>query len=285
VSEWSRGSGPRTASGTGFDASRIDGWFSGDDLWPSGSPAQLAIIKDLETRFRPLQDPKTGTRVGIGVATGCDDVYITDDPTLVEEQRLLPLLQAPDITAGVTAWSGRFLVNPWNAKGLVNLEQFPRLHEYLSAHGHRLRERHVAKRRPTQWYRTIDRVDPQLQGRPKIVMPDLKAASHPVLDDGSYYPHHNLYYVVSNGWDLEILGGLLLSDVTNLFVGSYCVKMRGGCYRFQAQYLRRLRVPDPASIGAADRRALVRAFRNRDVRAATATAARLYGLEDLPRVG
>ncbi len=40
--------------------------------------SQLALIADLEARFPPLQDPATGTRVGIGVATGCDDVFITD---------------------------------------------------------------------------------------------------------------------------------------------------------------------------------------------------------------
>jgi hypothetical protein len=105
-----------------------------------------------------------------------------------------------------------------------------------------------------------------------------------VLDEGICYPHHNLYYVVSDRWDLEVLGGLLLSDVTNLFVGSYCVKMRGGCYRFQAQYLRRLRVPVCSSVRPADRRALARAFRARDVEAATATAARLFGLERLPQI-
>ncbi|MCP4308649.1 MAG: SAM-dependent methyltransferase, partial [bacterium] len=120
-----------------------------------------------------------------------------------------------------------------------------------------------------------------LQGRPKLVLPDMKAAAHPVLDDGQFYPHHNLYYVVSDAWDLEVLGGLLLSDIANLFVGSYCVKMRGGCYRFQAQYLRRIRVPSHDSLNARSRRALARAFANRDVEAATATAAKLYGLSHL----
>ncbi|MCZ7525810.1 MAG: hypothetical protein M5U14_05110 [Acidimicrobiia bacterium] len=67
-----------------------------------------------------------------------------------------------------------------------------------------------------------------------------------------------------------MLGGLLLSDFANLFVGAYCVKMRGGCYRFQAQYLRRIRVPEPTTLSAADRRRLTRAFGDRDVEMATA---------------
>lgn len=267
------------------EASRMDRWFDGGDLWPSGSPAQLALLADLEARFPPLEDPTTGTRVGIGVATGCDSVYITDDPDLVERERLLPLLQAGDIVTGEPEWSGRFLVNPWNGSGLVDLDRYPKLAEHLVVNSGQLRGRHIARVRPQQWYRTIDRVHSDLQARPKLLLPDIKAASHPVLDDGRFYPHHNLYFVVSDEWDLEVLGGLLLSDVANLFVGAYCVKMRGGCYRFQAQYVRRIRVPAPTTVSRRDQRALAAAFRARDVHAATAVACRVYGIAALPQVG
>jgi hypothetical protein len=263
----------------------MDRWFEGRDLWPSGSPAQLALVADLEARFPPLEDPTTGTRVGIGVATGCDSVYITDDPDLVERERLLPLLQAGDIVTGEPEWSGRFLVNPWNGSGLVDLDRYPKLAEHLVVNSGRLRARHIARVRPQQWYRTIDRVHSDLQPRPKLLLPDIKAAAHPVLDNGHFYPHHNLYFVVSDEWDLEVLGGLLLSDVANLFVGSYCVKMRGGCYRFQAQYVRRIRVPAPTTVSRRDQRALAAAFRARDVRAATAVACRVYGIAALRQVG
>lgn len=280
VSLWTRKdvSGLRTDT---VEASRVDGWFDGRDLWPTGTPAQLALIADLESRFPPLENPRTGTRVGIGVATGCDSVYITNNDGLVETSRLLPLLQAGDIAAGVPKWSGLYLVNPWNEHGLVDLRAYPRLGAYLAEHESRLKARHVARTRPGQWYRTIDRVDPSLLGRPKLVLPDLKAAAHPVLDDGRFYPHHNLYFVVSDAWDLEVLGGLLLSDIANLFVGAYCVKMRGGCYRFQAQYVRRIRVPELGAVDESSAAALIQAFRERDKRGATDVAASLYGV-DLP---
>jgi adenine-specific DNA-methyltransferase len=80
-----------------------------------------------------------------------------------------------------------------------------------------------------------------------------------------------------------VLGGLLLSDVANLFVGAYCVKMRGGCYRFQAQYLRQIRVPEVSAITQSASRELQRAFAERDRDRATATAARLYDI-DLARL-
>ncbi len=279
VAWWARHSSRSAVTTRSVEASRLETWFKGRDLWPSGSPAQLSLVADLESRFPPLENSRTGTHVGIGVATGCDDVYITRDEDAVEEERLMPLLQAADTVSGVPAWSGSYLVNPWNQDGLVDLKRYPRLFAYLEGNQSRLRARHVARRRPAHWYRTIDRVDPTLLGRPKLLLPDLKAAAHPILDEGRFYPHHNLYFVVSDTWDLEALGGLLLSDIANLFVGAYCVKMRGGCYRFQAQYVRRIRVPEPQSVSTPIARRLARAFRDRDRDAATAAAATVYGLD------
>lgn len=278
LSSWVRGGGRRKTQSTSYEASRVERWFTGSDLWPSGSPAQLELIADLESRFPPLQHSGDSTRVGVGVATGCDEVFITTDPNLVESDRLLPLLQAGDTTDGSVDWSGHYLVDPWADTGLVDLARYPRLARYLHDHEGRLRGRHVAKQRHAAWYRTIDRVDHRLTGRAKLVLPDMKAAAHPVLDPGQFYPHHNLYFVVSDGWDLEALGGLLLSEVANLFVGAYCVRMRGGTYRFQAQYLRRIRVPMSDALSSADRRGLAQAFGDRDAQAATTLASKVYGL-------
>ena len=182
----------------------------------------------------------------------------------VEDSRLLPVLTASDIAMGEPVWSGRYLVNPWAAGRLVDLADFPGLAAYLGEPRESgVRSRYVARKRPRAWYRTIDRVDPGLRATPKLLLPDMKAAAHPVLDTGEFYPHHNLYYVVSDVWDLEVLGGLLLSDIANLFVGAYCVKMRGGTYRFQAQYLRKIRVPDPTTLSTDLAVALTEAFRAR----------------------
>jgi hypothetical protein len=278
ITAWVRRGRTETKVEPSFEATRVDGWFPGRDLWPAGSPSVLALIADLERRFPPLQDPTTGTRVGIGVATGCDDVFITTNAALVEPERLLPLLQAPDTATGSVQWSGKYLVNPWNGSGLVDLGRYPKLAAYYRRNQNRLRQRHIAQQRPATWYRTIDRVDHTLTHRPKLVFPDMKASAHPVLERGGLYPHHNLYYVVSQQWDLEVLGGLLLSDIANLFVGAYCVKMRGGTYRFQAQYLRRIRVPYSTRLSTRRREGLVRAFRDRDVERANAIAADLYGI-------
>jgi adenine-specific DNA-methyltransferase len=263
-----------------FEIARLSHWFSGHDSWPSGTPARIAVIEHLNERFSPLEDPATGTRVGIGVATGADSVFITTEAD-VEREHLLPVSMVRDISSGVLSWSGHYLVNPWDESGrLADLRSRPRLRAYFGAHADVLRQRHIASKRETQWYRTIDRVDPLLTGRPKLLIPDMKLVIHPVLDEGGYYPHHNIYYVVSDIWNLRVLGGLLLSRVAQAFVEAYAVRMRGGTLRFQAQYLRRIRVPAADTISKRDRAALSDAFAKRDTKAATEAAIRVYGIDD-----
>lgn len=279
--QWTRGRQAKPKHTAAFQAARLAHWHRGPDAWPTGSPDRLALIADLEDRFPPLEDLATGTRVGIGVATGADGVFVTNDADLVESQRLLPLSMVRDTKTGHFEWSGHYLVDPWadgSGKGLADLNQFPRLKTYFQEREAELRKRNVAERRPGDWYRTIDRVNHELTAKPKLLFPDMKMAMEPVYEGGGFYPHHNLYYIVSNGWPLEVLGGLLLSRVADLFVRTYAVKMRGGTLRFQAQYMRRIRVPQLSAIKKADRTALARAFEARDVELATDMALRAYGL-------
>ena len=103
--------------------------------------------------------------------------------------------------------------------------------------------RHVAARNPHGWYRTIDRINPILMGQPKLLVPDIKGEAVFVLDEGQYYPHHNLYYITSTDWPLPALQCVLSSSVALMFVATYCTRMAGGYLRFQAQYIRRIRLP------------------------------------------
>lgn len=67
-----------------------------------------------------------------------------------------------------------------------------------------------------------------------------------------------------------------------MFVEAYGVKMRGGTLRFQAQYLRLIRVPDPDSISDDLKTHLAAAFDERDAARATDLAIAAYGLSSLP---
>lgn len=266
-------------SDVGVKAHRLPHWFGGGELWPTGSPARLALIEYLNDQFGPLHDPNTRTKVSIGIATGADKVYVIKEPTLVERDRALPLAMRRDLMSGTFEWQGNYLVNPWADDGsLVSLADYPRMAAYLSKHAD-LRDRFVAKKDPASWYRTIDKVQSSLTDRPKLLLQDMKTTIHPVLEMGGHYPHHNLYYVISDTWDMEVLGGILLSRIAQAFIEAYCVRMRGDTLRFQAQYLKRIRVPKPDGIDADVKDTLRVAFRTRDTNAATQAAAAAYGID------
>ncbi|MEX0952769.1 MAG: Eco57I restriction-modification methylase domain-containing protein [Nitriliruptoraceae bacterium] len=258
-----------------FTIARVDGWF-GADVWPEGTATQLAQIADHEHRLDPLEDVLRQTRVGIGVATGADDIFITEDQELAEPDRMLPLVMARHIATGKLAWTPTYLANPWNNQGLIQLGDHPRLADHFQRHHIRLVGRHTARRTPDRWYKTIDRVHSWLAGTPKVLLADMKARMTPVLEPGGLYPHHNLYWITSTRWDLHVLAGLLCSDQAELFVRAYCVKMRGGTLRMQAQYLRKIRLPDPASITQGEADALRQAYTHRDRQLATSIAETLY---------
>lgn len=284
VRMWARSKNGVKLSDPTCEAARLPAWFGDVASWPSGSPERLAAVARLERDLPTLEDGATGTRVGIGVATGADRVFLTTDRTLAEKDRLVPIAMARDTASGELHWSGHYLVDPWDGDSgaLVSLDNYPRLKTYFEENAAALLRRNVAGRRPQQWYRTIDRVAHSLTAKPKLLIPDIKAAIHPVLDPGKLYPHHNLYWVTSETWDSQVLGGLLLSSVAQMFVECYAVKMRGGYLRFQAQYLRRIRVPRHDQVSSRASRELAGAFEARDVERATAAALDAYGLQQLP---
>ncbi|MEO8657271.1 MAG: N-6 DNA methylase [Bryobacteraceae bacterium] len=263
----------------GLSAAIVPTWFKGIDPWPCSSPRRLALLRRLEEQYEPLESQANSVKVGIGVATGLDEVFITRDNTLVERSRLIPLALAKDTLTGHLNWSGHYLVDPWTQDGLVDLEEFPKLARYLGQHEALVKRRNTAQKNPNGWYRTIDRVTHSLIQQPKLYIPDIKDEFNPVLDRGETYPHHNLYFVQSDVWDLEVLGGILLSAVGQFFVECYGVRMRGGYLRFQAQYLRRIRIPNPEAVSVRVRKELISAFRKRDRDHATEVALELYQID------
>ncbi|WP_372807311.1 TaqI-like C-terminal specificity domain-containing protein, partial [Pontiella sp.] len=162
----------------------------------------------------------------------------------VESDRKLPLVKTADIKTGKIDWLGHGVVNPFNDDGsLVDLAKYPLLAAYLETNVDAIKRRNCAQRNPNNWYRTIDRITPSLVNKPKLLIPDIKGDAHVVLDEGSFYPHHNLYYITSDEWDLPSLQKVLESGIARLFVSLYSTQMRGGFLRFQAQYIRRIRLP------------------------------------------
>ncbi len=220
-----------------------EGVTCGSEPWILGSHRGLSLVRKLEGKFPVIED--TGCKVGIGVATGADKVFVAPFNELdVEEDRKLPLVMTRDIESGQISWCGNGVLNPFGEDGaLVRLESYPRLSAYLNKHRALIERRHISARNPAFWYRTIDKIYPSLTFTPKLLIPDIKGKAQIVFDNGQFYPHHNLYYITSQEWDLRALHAVLVSGIANLFVSAYSTQMRGGYLRFHAQYLRRIRLP------------------------------------------
>ena len=248
------------------------------DPWLVDDPETLSLIRRIEDAHPTLEE--AGCEVKIGVATGCDRVFIAPlDALPVEDARKLPLAMAADVDGGRVEWGGLGLLNPFEPDGtLAALEDYPRFAAYLAQHEEALRARYIARKQPARWYATIDRVWASLTHQEKLLIPDIKGQPTIGYDPGTLYPHHNLYVILSDTWHLRALQAVLASSLTTLFVRAYAVHMAGGFLRFQAQYLRRLRLPRWEYVPEHLRDELVTAGTAYDHARMDAAVAKLYGL-------
>lgn len=252
--------------------------INGSEPWILDSLDQLNIVRRLEATFPLLEE--VGCKVGIGVATGADRAFLGKfDDMDVEPDRKLPLVTTKDIVTGSVKWQGLGVVNPFNDDGsLVNLDLYPRLKRYFEERKEVIAGRNCAKRNPRSWYRTIDRIYPALVKEKKLLIPDIKGEANVVYEAGHYYPHHNLYYITSSEWDLKALQVVLRSGIARLFVGAYSTQMRGGYLRYQAQYLRRIRLPRWNEVPKKLRENLIEAAKKGDTEVCNLVTFELYRL-------
>ena len=233
-------------------ASRFASWYPGGAPWVSTCVHGHASLQELGNNFPTIEASAPGTKIGIGVATGADSVFVLpakrDD---IEATRQLPLLVTQDIGCDRINWSGHWLLNPFSDAddgALADFADYPGFREYLNRHAEVLKARHCAKNRTHAWYRTIDRVWLRLMKTPKLVLPDIQSGGIVGYDPGEYYPHHNVYWITSDTWDLRALQAILRSSQVTGQIRAHSVEMRGGSIRYQAQNLRQVRIPQLSAI-------------------------------------
>jgi hypothetical protein len=206
-------------------------------------------------------------QIGIGVATGRDRVFIRNDfDGIVENELLLPIVSSKDLKGDQFNWLGNHILNPFNETGgLIDLDRFPLAKVYFEEHGAALKNRHVGKKRPTQWYRTIDKIDTTLLAKPKILLPDISGNKRIFIDFGKFYPHHNLYFITGrNQKDLQILAAILMSQFVREQLKAVGTQMNGGYPRWQSQNLKKLTIPIIDNIEAADQGLLLKGYIKND---------------------
>lgn len=258
---------------------RVEDAVSASGPWVFDAAEEMILARRLQATFPALE--AAGCKVGIGVATGADQAFIGLFEELdVEPSRKLPLAMTKDLVAGRVEWRGLGVVNPFGEDGrLVDLADYPKFAAHIQARKSVIAKRHVAEKAPHNWYRTIDRIYPEIAAREKLLVPDIRGESAFVYEPGQLYPHHNLYYIVSDTWNLHALRAVLQAGIAKLFVSLYSTKMRGGYLRFQAQNLRRIHLPRWDQVPEHARAVLVREGREAQVSpSALYAVAEIYGL-------
>jgi hypothetical protein len=203
-------------------------------------------LSNISHAFSTIEEQ--GFKIGIGVASGADKVFIVKKENInIENDILIPILTRKDVNDKGIDWHSNYIINPFDrkTKNLINLDNYPLLADYLNKNKEVLSGRHISKRNQKNWYRTIDRIDLDILKRPKLLIPDISVKNIIYFDDGKYYPHHNFYYIIGNNLnDLLVLMAFLSTDYVKNQIKEKCTLMNGGALRRQAQTLRKIKIPN-----------------------------------------
>ena len=258
---------------TGVAGSRLNRfvkWYGGEDAWVTTDSAERERFESITSSFPTIEQSGAGTLVGIGVASGADEIYV--DPqrnTEIEASCLLPLVASEDIQGGSIEWNSRYMLNPYDQhddRQMLDLSKFPKTGAYLEKHAGRLKARYCAKKHPDSWYRTLDRISYRVLRAEKLLLPDIQRGGNVALDErGQFYPHHNVYWITSDTWNMRALCVLMRSSFVTEQIRRVSVQMRGGSIRYQAQNLRHVHIPAWSSLDEADVTALAGLYGESDV--------------------
>lgn len=208
-----------------------------------------------------------GFEIGIGVATGADKIFIIkkNKPNSIEEKRLIPLIKSKALKGEFIEWDESYVINPFEDGKLCNLENYPQLKKYFLENSEKLQKRYIAKKNPHQWYKTIDKIKEDLTTTPKLLLPDLASSYFLFVDEGRFYPHHNLYYITGvTSENLKILSSILMSDFMKSQLSKIGIRMNGGLPRLQSQTLKKLKIPIIDEFDEKDREKLLLGYNMRN---------------------
>lgn len=249
---------------------RFDKWYGRDEQWITTDSVERKRLAHIADSFPTIEESGAGTEVGIGVASGADEIYM--DPQTkaeLEQSCLLPVVTSEDIRGGSIEWNNRYMLNPYDHQDdrlMLDLAMFPKVGAYLNRNAEKLKSRYCAKKHPDAWYRTLDRIKYSTLKAAKILLPDIQQGGNVALDEhGEYYPHHNVYWITSKSWNLRALCVIMRSSFVTDQVRRVSAQMRGGSIRYQAQNLRNVHIPAWSSLDAQDVDSLVGLYGEQDV--------------------
>ncbi len=253
----------------GSSLCRFEHWYGKGEPWITTDSSECSRQRHIAEMFPTLEESGAGTVVGIGVASGADEIYLDPQKKAeLEPSCLLPIVTTEDIHGGTIAWNSRYMLNPYDHsddRRMLDLERFPKVGAYLNSNAEKLKSRYCARKHPCAWYRTLDRIKYSVLKSAKILVPDIQRGGNVALDErGEYYPHHNVYWITSKSWNMKALCVIMRSAFVTEQVRRVSTQMRGGSIRYQAQNLRNVHIPAWSSLDTGEIDMLVGLYNERD---------------------
>ena len=257
-----------------FDKEILDSWVLTKE---NNTKQSFLLLDDLigekwnfwqikHTTFKSIEDQCF--EIWIWPATWADKVFISKILNEeIENELLVPLILSRDLRWNNLAWGWNYLINPFTENWeLIDLSKYPRLTNYLNTHRSTLLNRHIAKKNPSKWYRTIDKIKISLLRKQKLIVPDTSSNDLIMLDKWEFYPHHNLVYIThQDERNLKILWAILSSDFWKNQMRKTWNLMNWGFIRWQIQNLRNINLPDIDNIAPFDKEEIIKSYETGDI--------------------
>jgi len=256
---------------------------TGDEFRPPAfqpaDKAESAIVEDWISRLPSILEG--GCEIRVGPALGHDEAFV-GRALDVEQALLSPYLRPRELVGDSIIWVGDRVLGVHSiGGGLIDLQRYPEAARHLERFRKRLESRACVKDGDGagQWYRTIDRVDPTLWARHKILLPEIFRVPRVALDEGGHVPAHSLYAIFSSRWPLPVLRDLLACGVLGAVMDRIAPRIGGGSKRCYKRFLSRLPLPRWEDLSEETREGLAASSAAGDRHRFTERIAAIYGVE------
>jgi hypothetical protein len=185
-----------------------------------------------------------GYVIRVGPALGCTQAYVLPAAVNnVEEELLVPWIDAKEIEEGNIRWQGRRVIALHDANGaLRKLRDFPRAANHFRNYRKRLVQRSIVHAGAT-WYRPIDRVVAADWQRPKLVLPEMAKLPRLAIDRSGAIPSHGIYAIFAPDDDVEKLYDYLRDGGLAKALIGISPEVKGGYVRCYRRFLEKISLP------------------------------------------
>ncbi|MGN6279022.1 MAG: Eco57I restriction-modification methylase domain-containing protein [Sphingomonas sp.] len=235
-------------------AAKVESGTVGGSIWPTtvdgGARLATSDVRNLLDAIERVSSPLEGIGVSIrcGVALGVAKAFIATADADIERECLLPYLRSKDLRSDGSVGPELFVANVWTNEGtLLDLALAPRLGQHLASFRSELEDR-ACVAGATDWYRTIDKLDPGRIAEPKVLVAGMARRAKVAYDPGGHVAANALYCLVSRHWPLVALAATLQAGVLDLYGEVLAPRFSGGTKRFDGNVLRQVRLPEWNSV-------------------------------------